>query len=211
MSLTTVPGSVNMLLREPDQDVLVKRTNMGQIPEESMAEKKPPEPAGSSKPADAKPGGYEISPHPLAPAMQPLEHGHTRVVTLTGYPGASAIKGKFRLYLDQHFQSYYEIDNQHLVHDWDSITGDKHSPRHVAIRSEATPHLVVHTAVTTSAAAFLNGHLVASYLSTAIESASFSAGGGVATPPPPPPPHGVVVQRMHTHPPAKGEGYEPPE
>ena len=162
-----------------------------------MAEKKTPDQAGAPKPpdkskqAEENEPGYPIRPHPLAEKLQPPDQGHAQLVTLTGYPGQSPIEGKFRLYLDEHFQSYYEIENQHLVHDWNSITGDDHSPRHVAVRAEARPQLVVNTSVSCAAAAFVNGHMVSAFLSQAIETAS-SPRGPVNTPPPPPPPHGVV-------------------
>ena len=115
----------------------------------------------------------------------------SHLVTFTGYPAASADDDYFRLYLDRHFQSYYEIQPQTLRQSMAIGSHRRQSPHHVAIKGEATPHLVVHVhkRVSSSAAALLQGPMVSSYLASAIDSGLIWTSPD-PTQPPPPPPHG---------------------
>ena len=90
-------------------------------------------------------GGDGIPTHPLAEHLQGNPSNHTHLVTLTGYPGKSTIEGHFRLYIDLHFQSYYELVTSDVVHHWHSVSGDDNAPTCVAINVQTMPHLVVHT------------------------------------------------------------------
>ncbi len=154
------------------------------------------------------PDGEDILEHPLAANLHEDPKQHEHLVTLTGYPGHSTIDGNIRLYVHHDFQSYFELQTKDIRHTWPKISEQTTEPVNVAIVAEAKPHLVVHTTLTSTAASFLKGHLVASFLATSIESASAPA-AIAKTPPPPPPPHGIVVEPIHLHSPRKRP--KPPE
>jgi hypothetical protein len=139
------------------------------------------------------PDGEDILEHPLASNLREDPAQHEHLVTLSGYPGHSSIAGHIRLYLHHDFQSYYEIATEDIRHTWPAITEETYEPVHVAIDAAAQPRLVVHTTISSTAASFLKGHLVSTFLATAIESASTPELLD-KTPPPPPPPHGGILE-----------------
>jgi hypothetical protein len=143
----------------------------------------------SSKKSDQNAGAINVPIHPVAKQLQGDAMSHAHLITLTGYPGESTIEGNFRLYLHHDFQSYYEIREADVAHYWPPITDETTEPVRVAIDAEVTPHLVIHTKVSSAAAALLKGDMVASLLKDAIESASTFRLMD-RTPPPPPPAHG---------------------
>jgi hypothetical protein len=132
-----------------------------------------------------------VDDHPLVAHLELKPETPAHLVTLTGYPAASDDDDYFRLYLDRHFQSYYEIPRKHFVNQWRSDPTDDKAPHHVAIKGEATPRLVVlvHKRVSSSAAALLQGPMVSAHLASAIDSGLIWTAPD-PTQPPPPPPHG---------------------
>ncbi len=153
-------------------------------------------------------GGGHVFEHPLAAHLHEKPDQHKHLVTLTGYPGHSLNpKTHIRLYLHHDFQSYYEIKLTDIYHCWPSITKDSTEPVQVSIDAEAKPHLVVHTTLSSGAASFLRGHLVSSFLASAIESASTQPQLDLTGVPPPPPHGGIIAPILHR----KHKDPKPPE
>jgi hypothetical protein len=153
-------------------------------------------------------GGGKIDEHPLAKKLHATEGDHKRLVTLSGYPGRSGIPDHIRLYLHHDFQSYYEIKLADIHHSWPPIHTETTDPIHVAIDAEAKPHLVVHTTVSSTAASFLKGNLVSSYLASTIESATIVHPLDLTGVPPPPPHGGIIFEPILHH---RHKGPKPPE
>lgn len=163
-----------------------------------------PPPTATPIPTPAPTPLPDVEEHELVKDLEIDAESHIHLVTLTGYPGKSTDDNNFRLYLDRHFQSYYEIPREHFVQQWASDADDPHAPNHVAIKGIATPRLVVHTTISSGAAGFLKGELVSTLIKDAIAAAS-----GVQvfdhTPPPPPPGHGRPITLRHR---PEGGGYD---
>jgi hypothetical protein len=160
----------------------------------------PPVPIENPKPKPADdapigqtPSGEAIFEHPLAKSLHKDPKLHEHLVTLTGYPGRSSAIGYIRLYLHHDFQSYYEINQQDIRHCWPPVEDATTEPVNVSITASAQPKLVVHTTVTSAAAALLKGPMVSALLARSLE-ATISRPPD-PTQPPPPPPHGVVFRK----------------
>jgi hypothetical protein len=143
--------------------------------------------AGDPQSIGTDAAGDEILEHPVAAKLRGDPGQHQQLVTLAGYLGKSTIKDHVRLYLHHDFQAYYEIPEKQIQHYWPPITPGSTEPGHVAIDAEHEPHLVVHTKVSSAAAALLTGPLVTAHLAQAIETVAAATITEKTTPPPPPP------------------------
>ena len=121
---------------------------------------------------DILPTGEDILEHPLVTNLAIKPETDSHLVTLTGYPAVSADDDYFRLYLDRHFQSYYEIPRKHFVNQWQSDPHRRQSSTPRRHQGRGTPRLVVHVhkRVSSSAAALLQGPMVSAHLASAIDS-----------------------------------------
>ncbi len=159
---------------------------------------------GGPSPIGQTSAGDPIVEHPLSKKLHAHPHNHEHLVTLTGYTGKSSTTGYVRLYLHHDFQSYFEIAEKDIRHAWPAITPGSTDPTNITIAASAEPKLVVHTLVTTAAAALLKGPMVTHLLAGAIEVATNSISNPwETTQPPPPPTHGVINRRL-----TKGPGEE---